>query len=194
MFFKSRRLVAFSQSLKISHRIIALTVVCLLGVAILGTTNYLGSQMRTAAIKEGETASSIKDIVQQVNLAVLNMRSNASSFLTVNDRKFAVRFDLAYEDADSLLNKIEQLDSEGKTTEALSELRKSLSDDKESFHKIVDKNTEIGLSDYSGLLGDLNSIASDVDDIIRKSHNQQLMNPRPRNAPSGEGLPEDSCR
>ena len=175
MFFKSRRLVAFSQSLKISHRIIALTVVCLLGVAILGTTNYLGSQMRTAAIKEGETASSIKDIVQQVNLAVLNMRSNASSFLTVNDRKFAVRFDLAYEDADSLLNKIEQLDSEGKTTEALSELRKSLSDDKESFRKIVDKKTEIGLSDYSGLLGDLNSIASDVDDIIRKSHNQQLM-------------------
>ncbi len=175
MFKKYARFFKFSQSLKISHRIIALTVVCLLGVVILGTTNYFGSNMRTAAIKEGEVANSIKDIVQQVNLSVLNMRSNASSFQTVNDRKFAVRFDLAYEDALELLNQIDEVDSFGTTRQAVAELREALADDQKSFHKIVEKTKEIGFSDYSGMRGELNTIASEVDKTIRNTRNQQLL-------------------
>nr|WP_321462718.1 methyl-accepting chemotaxis protein [uncultured Cohaesibacter sp.] len=175
MFMKSRRILKFTQNLKISHRIVVLTVVCLLGLTILGTTNYLGSNMRTAAIKEGEIANSIKDIVQQVNLSVLNMRSNATSFLTVNDRKFAVRFDLAYEDAVNLLEEIDNVDVSGATKQSVAELRQALSDDQTSFHKIVEKKKEIGLSEYNGMMGDLNTIATDVDDIIQKSGNQKLM-------------------
>ena len=175
MFMKSARFLKFSQSLKISHRIIALTIVCLLGVVILGTTNYVGSNMRTAAIKEGEIANSIKDIVQQVNLSVLNMRSNASSFQTVNDRKFAVRFDLAYDDAVNLLDEINEVDIYGATNESVSELRAALADDQNSFHKIVEKTKEIGFSDYSGMRGELNAIAEDVDKAIRKTRNQHLL-------------------
>nr|WP_320143164.1 HAMP domain-containing methyl-accepting chemotaxis protein [uncultured Cohaesibacter sp.] len=175
MFMKSARFLKFSQSLKISHRIIALTIVCLLGVVILGTTNYVGSNMRTAAIKEGEIANSIKDIVQQVNLSVLNMRSNANSFQTVNNRKFAVRFDLAYDDAVNLLDEINEVDIYGATNESVSELRAALADDQNSFHKIVEKTKEIGFSDYSGMRGELNAIAEDVDKAIRKTRNQHLL-------------------
>ena len=175
MFMKSARFLKFSQSLKISHRIIALTIVCLLGVVILGTTNYVGSNMRTAAINEGEIANSIKDIVQQVNLSVLNMRSNARSFQTVNDRKFAVRFDLAYDDAVDLLGEINEVDIYGATNESVSELRAALADDQNSFHKIVEKTKEIGFSDYSGMRAELNAIAEDVDKAIRKTRNQHLL-------------------
>ena len=175
MLMKSRRFFKLSNSLKISHRIIALTIICLLGVGILGTTNYIGSNMRTAAIEEGETANSIKDIVQQVNLSVLNMRSNASSFLSINDRKFAVRFDLAYEDAVNLLDEIDEIDVEGKTTDSVVALRQALEDDQKAFHAIVEKQKEIGFSDYTGMLGELNDVASDVDMAIEKTKNMQLM-------------------
>nr|WP_321458116.1 HAMP domain-containing methyl-accepting chemotaxis protein [uncultured Cohaesibacter sp.] len=175
MFSRFRKRFTFAQSLKISHRIIALTVVCLLGVAILGATNYYGSLNRTSLISKGESASAIKDIVQQVNLAVLNMKSNASDFLTLGETKYSVRFNLAYEDANKRLDEIASVDPEGTTQAPILELREALTKDKDSFEKIVAKKNKIGLKETQGMQGELNMIANKVDDIIKKTNNQQLM-------------------
>ena len=175
MIFSFRNPCGYIRQLKISHRIAALTALSILSLASLGGTYFYGSHLKQQAqdmmIENNEMLGTAKKIDQEV----LRMRMQQQQFQASNDSSKIEDFKLAFASARKNLDHMAHLPAAQNVTEDIATITSNVKDYNDTFLKMIDLKTEIGLDATSGIRGTLAKTVQEAEKAVVKTRQDKLL-------------------
>src|SRR4051812_31937641 len=153
-------------SLRLTHKILAIGVIGVVGVILLGGLHIYGENAMSAYHSAAENARSVAELNDKIEIELLEGRRAEKDFLLRNDASRAERqiaiAKSAAADIDLLLKKIVAI---GKPDLArqLEAMTASLKQYQSHFMAVVEQKRQLGLDEKSGLEGRLRTSVHEIE-------------------------------
>jgi methyl-accepting chemotaxis protein len=165
-------------SLRLTHKIIAIGVVGVIGVVLVGGMHMYGESAMTVYRNAAEDARSVFELNSKIEVELLEGRRAEKDFLLRNDRKKA---ESQIEISKSVASDIDRL--RGKTlavgkqdlARQIEAMTTSLKQYQVHFAAVVEEKLRLGLDEKSGLEGRLRTSVHDIEARVDQLHEPTLL-------------------
>ena len=143
------------SNLKISFQVLLISVISIIGFAVVGTIFMVGSRDQAAIQKEATTAVTSIRLTEEISYDFLNARRHEKDFLARLDEKYV---DLHHETTAEVLPQIKRMRTfhdEPETLRKVSGIETGFSDYIKQFDRVVESWRKVGLTEKDGLRGAL---------------------------------------
>ena len=167
-----------SLSLRLTHKITAIGIIGLVGVALVGGIHLYGENAVAVYRSAAEGARSVAELNRQIEVELLEGRRAEKDFLLRNDAKKA---DIQVEISNAVAADIDRLHDKvvavGKPDLArqIEAMQVSLKKYQANFIAVVEQKRELGLDEKSGLEGRLRNSVHDIESRVEALHEQSLL-------------------
>ena len=165
-------------SLRLTHKIMAISVIGLTGVVLIGGIHLYGERAMAVYRDAADSARSIAELNRKIEVELLEARRAEKDFLLRNDvRKAESQVEISKAvaaDIDTLRGKVAAV---GKPDLAhqIDAMSASLKKYQTHFSAVVEQKRQLGLDEKSGLEGQLRASVHGIESRVDQLHEQALM-------------------
>jgi methyl-accepting chemotaxis protein len=165
-------------SLRLTHKITAIGVIGVVGVALIGGIHLYGERAMGVYRDAAENARTIHELNSRIAIELLEGRRAEKDFLLRNDagkaqRQIEIGKEVAV-DIEKLRGRIAAL-GKPELARQIDAMNASLRDYQAHFSAVLETKQRLGLDEKSGLEGRLRASVHDIEAKVEQLHNAQLL-------------------
>jgi len=158
----------FLGNISVVWRIGFLVVLGVVGLLVLGSISWWGSDQVEDAISAEENFASIEISVLEANNGALLLRRREKDFLLRKDLKYREGYIQDHAQTIEQLNTLQTIPEAASMSENINAIIAKLNEHKTQFLKVVDMTNQMGLNEKEGLQGSLRNAVRDVETKLKE--------------------------
>jgi methyl-accepting chemotaxis protein len=162
------------RNLKISIQILSIGVIALIGFIVIGVIYFNSSSRQAEYLATQLSESTGVNYVNAVSIGFLEQRRDEKDFLVRKQMKYADRHKARVEEILPYFDKLKTIHQEPDEQQKIDDMRGAFIDYAKQFQEVVTMWQTIGLTPDKGLMGELRSAVSTVEDTLKKYDTPKL--------------------
>ena len=148
------------RHLKITHQFFILFGVLIIGFAAIGLAYRQVLEVERASVSLLQRTNAFGDLVNQVSNDISAMNAEEKEFLLTHKQQHADNFDTLFTPVQHKINNLEETVPEERALGLVTQLREALIGYQQAFDTLVKTQVQLGLSEASGLYGQMQTVVS----------------------------------
>ena len=148
------------RHLKITHQFFILFGVLIIGFAAIGLAYRQVLEVERASVSLLQRTNAFGDLVNQVSNDISAMNAEEKEFQLTHEQQHADNFDTLFTPVQHKINNLEETVPEERALGLVTQLREALIGYQQAFDTLVKTQVQLGLSEASGLYGQMQTVVS----------------------------------